>query len=37
MPRTTVEKIKSIQTEIQQLENERKRFMQQQKEQERKV
>ena len=36
MPRTTVEKIESIQTQIQQLENERKRLMQQQKEQERK-
>jgi hypothetical protein len=37
MPRTTVEKIDSIQAQIQQLENERKRLMQQQKEQERKA
>ena len=36
MPRTTVEKIEGIQAQIQQLENERKRLMQQQKEQERK-
>jgi len=36
MPRTTIEKIDSIQAQIQQLENERKRLMQQQKEQERK-
>jgi len=36
MPRTTVEKIDSIQAQIQQLENERKRLMQQKKEQERK-
>lgn len=37
MPRTTFEKIESIQTQIQQLENERKRLMQRQKEQERKA
>ena len=37
MPRTTVEKIDSIQAQIQQLENERKRLMQQQREQERKA
>jgi len=37
MPRTTVEKIKGIQAQIEQLENERKRLMQQQKEQERKA
>ena len=36
MSRTTVEKIEGIQAQIQQLENERKRLMQQQKEQERK-
>ena len=36
MPRTTVEKIESIQTQIEQLENERKRLVQRQKEQERK-
>ena len=36
MPRTTVEKIEGIQAQIQQLENERKRLLQQQKEQERK-
>jgi hypothetical protein len=36
MPRTTVEKIEGIQAQIQQLENERKRLMQQQREQERK-
>ena len=36
MSRTTVEKIDSIQAQIQQLENERKRLLQQQKEQERK-
>ena len=36
MPRTTVEKIEGIQAQIQQLENERKRLMQQKKEQERK-
>ena len=36
MPRTTVEKIEGIQAQIQQLENERKRLMQRQKEQERK-
>ena len=37
MPRTTIEKIESIQTQIQQLENERKRLMQQQKEADRKT
>ena len=37
MPRTTVEKIDSIQAQIQQLENERRRLMQQQREQERKA
>lgn len=37
MPRTTIEKIESIQTQIQQLENERKRLMQQQKEADRKA
>jgi len=37
MSKTTVEKIESIQTQIQQLENERKRLLQQQKEQERKA
>ena len=36
MPRTTIEKIESIQTQIEQLENERKRLVQRQKEQERK-
>ena len=36
MPRTTIEKIESVQAQIQQLENERKRLMQQKKEQERK-
>ena len=36
MPRTTIEKIEGIQAQIQQLENERKRLMQRQKEQERK-
>ena len=36
MPRTTVEKIESIQSQIEQLENERKRLVQRQKEQERK-
>lgn len=36
MPKTTIEKIESVQAQIQQLENERKRLMQQQKEQERK-
>jgi uncharacterized protein (UPF0335 family) len=37
MPRTTVEKIESIQTQIQQLENQKKRLMQEQKAQERKA
>lgn len=37
MPRTTVEKIESIQTQIQQLENQRKRLIQEQKERERKA
>jgi hypothetical protein len=37
MPRTTVEKIESIQTQIQQLENQKKQLMAQQKEQERKA
>ena len=37
MPRTTVEKIESIQTQIQQLENHKKRLMQEQKEQERRA
>jgi len=36
MPRTTIEKIESIQSQIEQLENERKRLVQRQKEQERK-
>ena len=36
MPRTTVEKIEGIQAQIEQLENERKRLVQRQKEQERK-
>jgi len=36
MARTTTEKIEGIQAQIQQLENERKRLMQRQKEQERK-
>ena len=36
MPRTTIEKIEGIQSQIEQLENERKRLMQRQKEQERK-
>jgi len=34
MPRTTIEKIESVQAQIQQLENERKRLVQRQKEQE---
>ena len=37
MPRTTTERISNIQVQIQQLENERKRLMQQQKEAERKA
>jgi len=37
MPRTTTERIDNIQLQIQQLENERKRLMQQQKEQQRKA
>ena len=37
MPKTTIEKIDSIQAQIEQLENERKRLMQQQREQERKA
>lgn len=36
MARTTIEKIESLQEQIQQLENERKRLMQRQKEQDRK-
>ena len=37
MARTTVEKIRSVQEQIQQLENQRKKLMQEQKEQERKA
>ena len=37
MPRTTVEKIESVQEQIRQLENQKKRLMQEQKEQERKA
>jgi len=37
MPRTTVEKIRIVQEQIQQLENQRKKLMQEQKEQERKA
>ncbi len=37
MPRTTVEKIESILAQIQQLENQKKRLMQEQKERERKA